>query len=358
MVRRLKWIGYFISVLFAVLFGLADSVKAVDLSLNVSYLGQWNVNYNMVAGVGACTYTNTGTAGYVTASGQCSPAVYIMPSGLNGKAWNKDYVMELQLFVYESRDREPSSGYVNNTPNLQVNHNGGSFLASYLGSNIQPMSEGSTLVSLYFKLDNGISGTQYFNSSSSMTLTPYMGMFVSETMAFGAKVPILAVQGEGDTTAIVNAINQARLDNNAWQSQINQNIQELRQAIIDNRSSVQNIDNSVQNIENNFDQQQQDQQQQGTDGQNDANQAGQDVDGATTNLLSAIVGFFGAFTSATATNCQTDWGIEGFRNFDFCGTQIPVALRVVFTIVASIIFVPMIWFLINSILSAFKEFQQ
>lgn len=140
--------------------------------------------------------------------------------------------------------------------------------------------------------------------------------------------------------------------------QLKDRLQSIDQNVVIGDQRLQYILDEIRAQDEKEEQEKQEQEQQGTDSQNDSNQAGNDVSGATTNLMSAITGFFGAFTSATATTCQTDWGIEGFRNFDFCATQIPTELRIVFTIVASIIFIPMIWFLITSILNAFKEFQE
>lgn len=361
--RRNKWTFSYIFVLFAVLicsvFYSPQKAQSISLSQNVSYLGRWGIYYNSVQGQGTCQYTNTGTGGYAYATtSTCAPDFYIF--NLNGKAWNKDYIVEIPLYVYDLKNDSLLSSYQNSSPILQVNSPNGSFTAEYIGSYFNLDSTSSVIGNMYFRLNNGISGTQYFNTSSGMSLYPRVGMNQGEYMSIGGDWGVLAFADMGNFSSaeIVNAINQARIENGNWQAQINQNIQELRQAIIDNRTSINNIDNSVQNIENNFEQQQQDQQQQGSDSQDNSNQAGQDVEQSTTNLLSFITGFFGAFTSATATSCVTDWGIEGFRHFDFCATEIPVQLRVVFTIVSAVVFIPMVWFLINSILKAFKEFQE
>lgn len=310
--RIQKKLKIFSQSLAILLFSLMPfKVKAVNMTLNVSYLGQWTVNYQMVTGVGACVYTNTGTSGYVTASGQCSPEVYLPPSGLSGKAWNKEYIMEIQYFIYEGREQQ-SNGYINNTPVLQINHNGGVFYGSYIGSDIQQATIGSTVISMYFKLDNGIEGTQYFNSSSSMRLTPYVGMFTGETSAMGSKVGVFASSGENNNQDIINSINQLKIDNNNWLSQINQNIQEVRQAIIDSQGAVNNINNTINNSI--------DETQQASDeGTANAEQSQTDNETASQNIIGVVGNIVQVFyTPAGNCNIDVDLGNLDLGNLNFC----------------------------------------
>lgn len=302
----------FLSIIISLFSLMPFKVKAVNLALNVSYLGQWTVNYQMVTGVGACIYTNTGTSGYVTANGQCSPEVFLPSSGLSGKAWNKEYIMEIQYFIYEGREQQ-SNGYINNTPVLQINHNGGVFYGSYIGSDIQQATIGSTVISMYFKLDNGIDGTQYFNSSSSMRLTPYVGMFTGETSAMGSKVGVFASSGENNNQDIINSINQLKIDNNSWLSQINQNIQEVRQAIIDSQGAVNNINNTINNSIDET-------QQTSDEGTANAEQGKQDMEQASTNVFGVIGNVVGAFGTAPRGNCELPMNLGNidFGRINFC----------------------------------------
>lgn len=122
-------------------------------------------------------------------------------------------------------------------------------------------------------------------------------------------------------------------------------------------NAASDILNELKKQESNAQQQQQEQEQQGQQGQTDSNTAGQQVEGATTSLINVIGGFFGAFINASATNCNFDMGII-LETVDMCAAYIPTTYNVILSIVSLLFIVPMVIWLINSILSAFKEFQE
>lgn len=99
---------------------------------------------------------------------------------------------------------------------------------------------------------------------------------------------------------------------------------------------------------------------QGEASQNDANSTQQETDQKSQNLLGFLSSFFGAFTSAQATNCNLNWGMAeyGFGQIDMCSTEIPPIFRGVLSVITLLIVLPMIIWLINSIIGAFKEFQE
>lgn len=101
-------------------------------------------------------------------------------------------------------------------------------------------------------------------------------------------------------------------------------------------------------------------QQQGEQSQTDADSTNQQTEENTQNLLGFLTSFFGAFTSAQATNCNMDWGLSqyGFGVIDMCSTQIPATFSVILSIITLLMVLPMILWLINSIIKAFKEFQE
>lgn len=110
-------------------------------------------------------------------------------------------------------------------------------------------------------------------------------------------------------------------------------------------------------------QEQQDREEQnqlGEDSQNDSNSAQQQTNQGTQNLLGFLGSFFGAFTSAQATNCNMDWGMSeyGFGKIDMCQTDIPAVFSGILSIITLLVVLPMIYWLIHSIINAFKEFQE
>lgn len=99
---------------------------------------------------------------------------------------------------------------------------------------------------------------------------------------------------------------------------------------------------------------------QGEQGKTDSNSSQQTSEQNTQNLLGFLGSFFGAFTSAQATNCNMDWGMSeyGFGVIDMCSTNVPVELSTILSIITLLIVIPMVLWLFNSIINAFKEFQQ
>lgn len=99
---------------------------------------------------------------------------------------------------------------------------------------------------------------------------------------------------------------------------------------------------------------------QGEQGKTDSNSSQQTSEQNTQNLLGFLGSFFGAFTSAQATNCNMDWGMSeyGFGVIDMCASDVPVELSTMLSIIILIIVIPMVLWLFNSIINAFKEFQQ
>ena len=122
-------------------------------------------------------------------------------------------------------------------------------------------------------------------------------------------------------------------------------------------SAVVEYEESNSNTTEYLQQEKQQDQQQGQQGQTDSNSAGQQVEGATTSLLNVVGGFFGAFMNASATNCNFNMGII-LETVDMCSAYIPPTYNVILSIVSLLFIVPMVIWLINSILSAFKEFQE
>lgn len=334
MVRRLKWIGSFILVLFVVLFGSGIWSKNAS-AFNIMYGGYAGLSASttLYGNMGSLGF-NTGFAGHINSTVQ-SNNPYGYATSLN--ICLNDTIPAGSIFTTNISFAGKNTAGNQIYPQIALNGN------SYDYSVITNSYGEYGLTTSIFYTDIDISGCNLWLNPTVFSMTM--------------------------TDIRIQPINWIRLtESGLSQSEKNtlfQHLNNISGADTNISNNTFNILNELQEIKDKMDaeadereQEKQEQEQQGTQSNTDSDQAGQDVESATTNLLSAITGFFGAFTSASATTCQTDWGIEGFRNFDFCGTQVPTELRVVFTIVASIIFIPMIWFLITSILNAFKEFQQ
>lgn len=126
-------------------------------------------------------------------------------------------------------------------------------------------------------------------------------------------------------------------------------------------NSVQgSIDSQTQQQQEHYEEQQNQAEEQGQNAQDNSDETQSQVDSKTQNLFSFITSFFGAFTNASPSNCNFDWGLadKGFGVIDMCQTNIPAELQSILSIVSILIVVPMVLWLINSIVGAFKEFQQ
>lgn len=167
----------------------------------------------------------------------------------------------------------------------------------------------------------------------------------------------------GDNTAVVNAIlsQKSTIDEILvqlnWNNSLTDSQRSLLQQIINQSTSTAS---EVASLNNTFDTEKENNQQQGEQSQTDADISEQQVEGATQNILSVIGDFFGAFLSATSTNCVFNWGMAeyGFGDIDFCSIQIPAVFSVILSIVSILIIVPMVLWLFSSIIKAFKEFQE
>lgn len=153
-----------------------------------------------------------------------------------------------------------------------------------------------------------------------------------------------------DYTSALNAIN-SNIGN--FRTDFNNQINDVKTNYLD--VIIEKMDDQTDQQE----QEKQESQQQGEQSQTNSNQAGGDVQQNTTSILNAITGFFSAFTSAQPTNCNMDWGLDeyGFGVINMCQNPIPSEFQVVLSIVSLLFIVPMILWLFNSIINAFKEFQ-
>lgn len=355
-----KWILSFISLLFVALFGLVisfDQAAAASISSTITGSRSYSVNMNSIESNGINGGNPNGIIPFTIIGAPPAGSTVIYLTGLNwqfsgayGNSQNQYNKASVSfLFVQQAENAQMPKTFTKNIPVISSTRtNKGNIVQ---GNCYFPNENNDSLVVQcdYITEDYSSFTDFYFQwgSSSIQTQLAQIGSIPNVYNTHPISLSIGDIQIISTADPLIAGQNQIINQN---QTIINQNQQMI---------TGMEVNNQLQQNQNDFwERQEQAAQEQSDDSEAAANSTTQDVGNATQNILQVITGFFGAFMTATATTCVTDWGIEGFRHFDFCATQIPNELQIIFTIVASIIFLPMIWFLINSILGAFREFQQ
>lgn len=286
-------------------FLLSYKVIAVEISQNVEYIGSWQT-YPYFNTTGNCNVNNSGSiAGYAYNAGTGACTTQISFQNMAGKGFNNQYVLEVSLYFYELRDREPLNTYNNGTPGLYLVENGSEVLeAEFLGRSTTSTGESSAVLNYYFRFN--VNSWRVMANGSYLRLKGAWGIQPSEYASASNKIGLWALSNGGvtiDTQGIINKIQ----DSNNWLAQINQNIQELRQSMV----------NSGENQLNEAEQRSEEAAQ---EGENNANQGQTDSEQASTNVIGAIGNVIGAFNTGARSNCELNMNLGNidFGRVDFC----------------------------------------
>lgn len=343
------------------IFGLSLSVfsdyaNAIDLTQNVSYLGSLSANTYVYLDMGSgCTVNNSGTVGFIHNSGSSRCSFWSRLNVLSSTGFNSDYIVGITVNAYELRDREPINAYLNESGTLQL-YSYDSFQTElqFIGTETQTISETSVLITYYFKF--ATSGNIYANISN-FRFYPRVGINANEYATVSTNIQVVALSNYNITVNtnnqdVINAIVELKNSNSSWLSQINQNIQEVRGAIVNlqNQQSQQNQQDQQdrENIEN----QQNDVSSSSDNSSNDARTTG-------TTLLGAFSGFVNALTNARPSNCKInmDLGNLDMGIVDLCQLSPPQPIPTIASIMLILFCVPLSIATARKVISLFRSFQ-
>lgn len=315
------------------LFIYSAPASAVELSDTVEFVA--NVPTYNQAFTGTCTFNNNASPAYgnnPNTDNPCSVQNLYLYYSLGSLLYTNNYV-QIPVYFYNLSNNNSLDSIVNKQARLFANNTntGDRGELPFVGTSVSNISNSSSIVYYYFKSPfNGYNTNQMELYVQGALQNPDYVYAPTSWSIWAAKTTSANVSI--DNTSVVNAINNQSSTNTQIKDQITQ---------------VNNTFNQMQTDANNS----------GTQSQTDSNSAGQQVESATTNLIGVIGGFFGAFINANPTNCIFNMGII-LEEVDMCSAYIPTTYNVILSIVSLLFIVPMAIWLINSILNAFKEFQE
>lgn len=308
-----KKLKIFSQSLVTLLFSLMPfKVKAVDLSVDVDFLGSISQTTTFVNPIGECNIIQSG--GYVTVSyggNTCSPSLLIQP-GQTG--FNTDYIIGININAYNLVNNNIIYSYQNGIPSLKYLYNTNLQAdASYVGMTTRNISTSSTVLTFYFKLNT--SGSNL--GAGGMLFTPYIGIKSNEFLTTANRIEVLALKhssGNGaiDSQAIINAINQGSTTNQQWLQTINTNLQNLMQNMHNNQGTINNINNNIQNSIDKTEQASEEGQTNADTSQTDNETASQNIIGVVGNIVQVF------YTPAGDCNIDVDLGNLDLGNLNFC----------------------------------------
>lgn len=289
---------------------LSFKASAVEMSHNVNFVASWNVNsYFTIPPIGQCNVNNNNQPAFIYmptgTNSTCADSVTL--SGLSGLGFNNDYIFQIDIFMYELRDREPLNTYLNSTPTLALYYNSGLVAnAQFMGWDTKNISESSGIISAYFKFNLG---QQSLTNLHDLRYTSNIGIKDSEYLMAPSKITLWSKQTLSVTADFGPVIAEIR-QTNEWQATINSNIQQILQQLreVNQDGGTSQLDNAEQRSEEAAQQ-----------GQDNADSSETENEQASQSVLSIIGNVIGAFgTGATDCKINADLGNLDLGNLDFC----------------------------------------
>lgn len=289
---------------------MSFKASAVEMSHNVNFVASWNVNsYFWIPPVGQCNVNNANQPAYIYmptgTNSTCTDSLTL--SGLSGLGFNNDYIFQIDLFMYELRDREAIHGYLNSTPNLAL-YNNSSLVANaqFMGWDTKTISESSAIISAYFKFNLG---QQNLTNLHDLRYTSNIAIKDSEYLMAPSKITLWSKQTLSITADFSQVIAEIR-QTNEWQATINSNIQQILQQLreINQDGGASQLDNAEQRTQEVADENQQ-----------AIDQAEGENEQASQSLLNVAGSVIGAFNTP-ASNCKIPVVASGvdLGLVDFC----------------------------------------